>query len=536
MKEKIANLINEALLKSKINETAEIIVEVPASPENGDFSTNIALKIAKKYNTNPLDMAENIKTQIPLNKEIIKIEIRKPGFINFFVTKEYLIMNIDHVLQTKEEYGSSKIGQGKSINIEFVSANPTGILHLGNARGGSYGDSLARILKFSGFAVTKEYYINDAGNQINNLGLSIQARYFELCGIPSQMPKDGYFGEEVKIIAQGIYDQQKDKYVAKELDYFKELGTKEFLQKIIDVLKKFGIEYDVFTSEKDIYCRYPLAEIIKQLTTKGQTYEKDGAIWFKSSSYYDDKDRVLVKTDGSYTYVVPDIPYHMDKLNRGFNKVIDILGTDHHGYVSRLKSAIKAIGCDDQKVEIKLLQLVRLVANGEEVKMSKRTGNAVTLEELIDEVGINAARYYFVMRSLDSQMDFDLDLAKEKSNENPVYYVSYAYARICTILSSVEHENKATYETINEPEAYILLEKMYNFSEIVAEAAQKELPHLITNYVYDLANAFHAYYAKYRIISDDKAYTQDRLNMIKAIKITIYNALNLIGVVPPERM
>lgn len=536
MKNKIIDLISASIKLLGINPDSEIIIEIPALPENGDFSSNIALKLAKKIGENPLSLAEKIAKGIS-DSDIEKTEVKTPGFINFFVSKNYLKENISKILKEKEKYGSSEIGKGKSINIEFVSANPTGILHLGNARGGSYGDSLARILKFTGHKVIKEYYVNDAGNQITNLGLSIQARYFELCSIPSQMPEDGYFGQEIKEIASLIYNQNGDSYIKKDIEFYKDLGTKEFLNKIIAILRRFRIEYDIFTSEKSIYEKYPLENVLDTLTKNGATYEEDGAIWFKSSKYFDDKDRVLVKSDGNYTYMVPDIPYHMDKLDRGFTKVIDILGTDHHGYVSRLKGAIKAMGCDETKIDIKLLQLVKLVANGEEIKMSKRTGNAVTLEELIDEVGIDAARYYFVMRSLDTQMDFDLELAKKKSSENPVYYVSYAYARICTILKSYkEPEASSNYETISENEAYDLLGKLYNFNEVVNEAAIKELPHLITNYAYELAAAFHTYYSKYRIISDNKQDTLDRINIIKAVKITLENALNLIGVIPPEKM
>ena len=435
MKNKIESLIIKALEELNLELDGAIIIETPASSENGDFSTNVALKYAKSFGKKPLELAEELVSKIN-DESITKIEIKGPGFINFFVNKDYLIDNIDVVIKEGKDYGKSDIGAGKKINIEFVSANPTGILHLGNARGGSYGDSLARIMKFCGYDVTKEYYVNDAGNQINNLGLSIQARYFEVCGKESEMPQDGYYGPEIKKIAEDLYAEYKDTLIDKELDYFKELGTQKFLDKIVDVLTKFRIDYDCFTSEKSIYKKYPLEGIISKLKSAGATYEQDGALWFKSSEYYDDKDRVLVKADGNYTYMVPDIPYHMDKISRGYNKVIDILGTDHHGYVARLKGALKAIGCDDSIVDIKLLQLVRLVANGEEIKMSKRTGNAVTLNDLIDEVGVNAARYYFVMRSLDTQMDFDLELAKKSSAENPVYYVSYAYARICTILSN----------------------------------------------------------------------------------------------------
>lgn len=536
MKENLGNSIKEALVKLGISYEKDIKVEVPKNKENGDFSSNIALELCKELKKNPMEIAESLQNTIA-NKSVLKIEIARPGFLNFFVNRNYLIENINRVIELGENYGSSNIGNGKRVNIEFVSANPTGILHLGNARGGAYGDSLARILKFSGFDVTKEYYVNDAGNQITNLGLSIEARYKTLCGIETPIPENGYHGPEIGVIANQIYEQHKDSYLGKELEYYKELGTEILLNKIKDVLKEYGIDYDVFTSEKSIYQKYSLEDIINNMKKSGYIYEKDGAIWFKSSELYDTKDHVLVKADGSYTYLVPDIAYHIDKYKRGYDKIIDVLGTDHHGYVARLKGSIKASGYDDSKVDVKLLQLVRLVSDGKEIKMSKRTGNTVTLKELIDEVGVNATRYFFSCKSLDTQMDFDLDIVKKKSNENPVYYVSYAYARICTILNNYQNIPKVDeYKNINAEEALDLLEAVYNFEEVVKSAATKELPHLITNYVYNLANLFHTYYSKYRIINDDENILNENLNMIKAVKITLKNALNLIGVEPPEKM
>ena len=540
MKDKLIALITSYLNEKNITDIA-VDIEKPKIAENGDFSSNIALKLTKVIGKNPMEIASNIVSSFndDLLKEnsITKIEIKNPGFINFFVSKDYLVENINEVLKEKEKYGSSNIGKGKKYNIEFVSANPTGILHLGNARGGAYGDSLARILKFSGYDVTKEYYVNDAGNQINNLALSIQARYLEKCGIPSEMPEGGYFGKEIVAIAEKLYQENNDRLVNESLDYFKKLGTEELLQNIIDDLKTYRIEYDKFTSEKSITEEYSIPELLNNLKEKGYTYEKDGALWFKCSALLDDKDHVLQKEDGSYTYLVSDILYHYDKYKRGYDKMIDIFGTDHHGYVARLKSSIKALDNDEEKLEVKLLQLVRLIENGEVVKMSKRTGKSVTLKELIDEVGVNAARYFFSRYSLDTQMDFDLNEAKAKSNENPVYYVSYAYALICSILKNYPEEIKITkYKTLNNDSAYNVLEKVYAFREVVKNAALKELPHLITQYAYDLASEFHTFYSKNRIITDDEEVTKENINLIKAVKIALENALNLIGVIPPEKM
>ncbi len=535
MKEILIEEIKKVLKDLSIEEV-EVEVTKPAQEENGDFSTNVAMKLAKTLKKNPLVIAEELVGKIN-NDQIIKIEIKSPGFINFFVKKDYLLENINTVLEQKENYGSSNIGNGKKINIEFVSANPTGILHLGNARGGAYGDSLARILKFSGYDVTKEYYLNDSGVQIDNLGLSILARYKEICGIPFEMPENGYYGKEIVDIAQSIYDAYKDTYLDKPIGYFKELGTKEMVSHIIADLKEYRIEYDTFTSEKAIKEKYNINELLDTLKKNDYIYEKDGAIWFKCSEIFDDKDHVLIKEDGTMTYFVPDIAYHMDKVNRGFDKMIDVLGTDHHGYVARLKSSYKAVGNDPESLEVKLLQLVRLVENGEVVKMSKRTGKSVTLKELIDEVGVNAARYYFSKYSLDTQMDFDLNLAKSKSNENPVFYVSYAYARICSILKDQETLKKPEkYIAINDDTSYNVLEKVYEFPEVVENAALKELPHLITNYVYELASLFHLYYAKNRILTDNEEETLENINLIRCVKQTLFNALDLIGVIPPEQM
>lgn len=534
------NILIEEIKKvlNDLNVTEDISIEVtkPSLKENGDYSTNIAMKLAKVLHKNPLELADTIKEKIN-NENIINIEIKAPGFINFFVKKDYLLENINTVLEEKENYGRSNIGNGKKINIEFVSANPTGILHLGNARGGAYGDSLARIMKFCGYDVTKEYYLNDSGNQIDNLALSILARYQELCGIEAKMPENGYYGNEIKEIANKIYEEHQNGYLDKPIKYFKELGINEMVGHIMADLKDYRIEYDKVTSEKQIKEDYDIKDIINKLKENGYIYESDGATWFKCSSIFDDKDHVLIKEDGSMTYFVPDIAYHLDKYNRGFDKMIDILGTDHHGYVARLKSSVKALGNDAEKLEVKLLQLVRLVENGEVVKMSKRSGKSVTLKELIDEVGVNAARYYFSKYSLDTQMDFDLNLAKSKSNENPVFYVSYAYARICSILKDQETLKKIEkYIAINDDTSYNVLEKVYEFPEVVENAALKELPHLITNYVYELASLFHLYYAKNRILTDNEEETLENINLIRCVKQTLFNALDLIGVIPPEQM
>ncbi len=535
MKEKIAQLIKDILLSLNID-CNEISVEIPKNKDNGDYSTNIAMKLASTLHKNPMEIAKEVAEKIA-DKEINKVEVVAPGFINFYVEKDFLTDNINKVLSLKDSYGSSNIGQNQKINIEFVSANPTGILHMGNARGGAYGDSLARIMTFCGYDVTKEYYLNDAGVQITKLAKSIFSRYLDLCGIENTFPEDGYPGQEIKDIAKLIYDEHQNRLVDNDLEPFKKYGIDYLTKQIFKDLKEYRIEYDVITSEKSIYEKHPIKDVLDKINKNGYLYEKDGATWFKSSEIYDDKDHVFIKADGTYTYVVPDIPYHMDKIDRGYNKIIDVLGTDHHGYVARLKSAVKAVGYDDSKIEVKLLQLVRIVNNGEAMAMHKRSGNVVTLRDLINEVGVNAARYYFSKYSLDTQMDFDIGLAKSKSNDNPVYYVCYAYARICSILDKYKQIPKVEkYTCINEEAAYNVLACIYKFKEVCENASQKLMPHLVTNYVYELASLFHTYYEKCRVISEDEHKTMENLNLIKAVKITLYNALNLIGVIPDERM
>lgn len=535
MKDKIVSLIKCELNKMGIIKD-DVTVEIPKNKDNGDYSTNVAMQLAKILKKNPLEIANDLASKI--NDDcIINIVVANPGFINFYVSNDYLLDNINNVINLGKSYGSCHIGEGKKINIEFVSANPTGILHMGNARGGAYGDSLARIMKFCGYDVTKEYYLNDAGNQINKLAASIYSRYLTKCGIENEFPENGYPGKEIYDIANIIYEEHGDSLVNHSLDIFKEYGVEYLTKLIFKDLEEYRITYDVVTSEKSIYEKHPIKDVLNKIEANGYLYEKEGATWFKSSALLDDNDHVFIKADGSYTYVVPDIPYHMDKMDRGFIKVIDVLGTDHHGYVARLKSAIKAVGYDEEKISVKLLQLVRIVKNKEAVAMHKRSGNVITLKDLIDEVGVNAARYYFSKNSLDTQMDFDIELAKSKTNDNPVFYVCYAYARICSILKKYPKLQKIEkYECINEDAAYNVLACVYNFTDVVKSACNKEMPHIITNYVYELASLFHTYYEKCRIVSEDERKTMENLNLIKSIQITLYNALDLIGVVPDERM
>ena len=528
--DKISNL-------EPINEE-EIIVEIPSKKENGDFSTNIALTLTRKLHKSPMDIAQEIKNNISENDIIEEIKIANPGFINFYLKKDYLLNQINKILDEKRNYGRNNIGKGKKINIEFVSANPTGILHVGHARGATYGDSLARVMSFSGYDVTKEYYINDAGNQMNNLGISIKERYKELCGKDYSIPEDGYHGKEIITIAKSIYEEYQDTKLNEDIEYFKKYGLEKLLNQIKKDLDRYRVNYDVFTSEQSLYDKHLVDDTLNILKNNNYCYITENALWLKTSDYGDEKDRVLVKSDGNYTYLTPDISYHLDKINRGYDEIIDVLGADHHGYINRLKAAITMLGKDSNILDVKILQMVRLIKDGEELKLSKRTGKTITMMDLVDEIGVNATRYFFASRSLDTNMDFDIDLALKQSNENPVYYIEYANARICSILKNyhkkVEKHDK--YITLNSESAYIILNKLFNFEDVVISASLKKEPHLIANYVYDLASAFHSYYAKEKMITDDELATSERMNLIVAIQIVIQNALDLLGIIPREEM
>lgn len=541
LKEQIKEMINSALNELSIEFNLEsIVVEVPKKREQGDFSTNIAMQLTKVLKDNPRNIAEKIVEVLGKNTNEIKtIEIAGPGFINIYLNDEYVFSGISNVIKQGENYGSSSIGKKEKIDIEFVSANPTGILHLGTARGAAYGSNLANIMSFAGYDVTKEYYINDAGNQIINLGVSLKERYKGLCGLEENMPEDGYYGSEIIDIAKTIFDKYGNSKLDEDLEFFKKVAVDYLLNIIKTDLSNFGVTFDVWTSEKSIRAKGRIEESLKILDEKGLVYKKDDATWLKTTVYGDDKDRVLIKTDGSYTYLVPDIAYHLDKFDRGFDYLIDVFGADHHSYVSRLKASIEALGYDKDKLEVRLLQMVRLLRDGEIVKMSKRIGGNITISELVGEIGKDAARYFFATRSLDGQMDFDINLALKKSSENPFFYVGYANARICSILKDAKEKNIDICTDIKEAidiDSKALLLKVYEFTEVLVSAALKKEPHLITNYVYELASMFHNYYGKHKILTDDIKMSEKRLGLIKTVGITITNALRLIGVKAPEKM
>lgn len=537
IKQEVQEILKKSLTNLQIDYEKEIEVSIPKDKNHGDYSTNIALSLAKSLKDNPINIANKIKNNI--QSEIIsKIEVLSPGFINIFISDQYLLKSINTIIKENTNYGKSNLGQGKKVNIEFVSANPTGILHLGHGRGATYGDNLARIMTFTGYDVTKEYYVNDAGNQMNNLGISIKVRYQNLYNIDATLPEDGYHGQEIIDIAKKIKEEYQDTKLNEDIPFFKKYGLNILLDKIKKDLDIYRVNFDVFSSEQSLYDRGLVEKVITKLKNDNHCYIEDGALWLKTMDYGDEKNRVLIKSDGNYTYLLPDIAYHCDKIERGFDELIDVLGADHHGYIDRLKASLEMMGKDSGILDIKILQMVRLIKDNEELKLSKRTGKTVTLSEIIEEVGVNATRYLFSSKSLDTQLDFNIDLALKQNSENPVYYIEYANARICSILKKSKNiaTNIDQYQTLKSQYTYNILNKLNEFKDIVETSASKKAPHIIANYVYELASLFHTYYNQEKIVTEDIQYTSERINLLKAIQIVINNSLNLIGIIPREEM
>ncbi len=546
LKQEIKNAILKAGLAAE-EEIPVVILETPKEKSHGDYSTNMAMQLARIAKKAPRAIAEEIKAHLDVSEASIdKIDIAGPGFINFYMDNSYLTELVPAILEAGDEYGRSDAGKGEKIQVEFVSANPTGDLHLGHARGAAVGDSLCNILDKAGYEVSREYYINDAGNQINNLALSVEARYFQALGIDKPMPEDGYHGKDVIGIGKKLAEEHGDKYVHESeedrIAFFRRYGLEFELKKLKDVLEQFRVAFDVWYSETSLYENGKIDETLKVLREKGHLYEKEGATWFRSTDFGDDKDRVLIKNDGSYTYITPDIAYHLDKINRGFNKLINIWGADHHGYIPRMRAAIEALGFDPNRLEVEIIQLVNLFKDGERVKMSKRSGKAVTMTDLIEMVGLDAVRYFFAMRSGDTHLDFDLDLAVAESNDNPVYYAQYAHARICSILRSAEEKGisfntNIHFSSLSSEKSTDLLKKLGEFPQVIAEAADKRIPHRITNYIFDLASVFHSYYNAEKVLNEEQLdETKARLALVNATQITLKNALTLVGVSAPEKM
>lgn len=550
VQEELKAEVRAAVLKAGLAQAKEVpavVLETPKEKAHGDYSTNMAMQLARIAKKAPRAIAEEIIANFePAKASIEKIEIAGPGFINFYMNNAYLTDLIPAVLKEGENYGKTNAGDNEKVQVEFVSANPTGDLHLGHARGAAVGDSLCNVLEKAGYDVTREYYINDAGNQIHNLALSVEARYFQALGQDKEMPEDGYHGKDIIGIGQKLADEFGDKFAnmpeKERYEAFREYGLKYEMEKLKSDLANFRVPFDVWYSETSLYTNGKIDEALAALREKGHIYEEDGAVWFRSTAFGDDKDRVLVKNDGTYTYLTPDIAYHKDKFERGHEKVINIWGADHHGYIPRMKAAVEALGYNPANLEVEVIQLVHLYKNGEKMKMSKRTGKAVTMRELVEEVGLDAVRYFFAMRSGDTHMDFDLDLAVSESNENPVYYAQYAHARISSILRQGEEQGitinkEADLSLLGTEKEVDLLKKIGDFPQVVAEAAEKRIPHRIANYIQELSAAFHSFYNAEKVLDpDNQPLSEARLALVKAVQITLKNALQLIGVSAPEKM
>ena len=547
LKQQLKVAIDEAIKQAELvpeGQLPELKVEVPKDKSNGDFSTNAAMVLTKIARKNPRDIAAAIIENFDQAKAGVKeINIAGPGFINFTMDSKELANVIYKVLDQKENYGRSEANNEKVL-VEFVSANPTGDLHIGHARNAAVGATLSNILDFAGYDVTREYYINDAGNQINNLALSIEARYFEALGQDLNMPEDGYNCKDIKVIGESLakeHPEYKDLDQKERIAEFRNLGVELEMQKLKTDLEDFRIRFDNWFSETSLYESGEVDSAMDKMTENGYTYQADGATWLRTTDFKDDKDRVLVKKDGTFTYLMPDIAYHYDKVERGYDKLINLFGADHHGYINRLKASLGALGEDPDKLEIEIMQLVRLIENGEEVKMSKRTGKAVTLKDLIDMIGVDAARYFMVMRSTDTHFDFDLDLARSESSDNPVYYAQYAHARICSILRQAkeqgfEIDESQAVDVIENEQALELLKKVLEFPNIVKGAAAARATQRIPNYIHDLAASFHKFYNAEKVLGEDEEKTRAYILMIEAVRQTLENALGLIDVSAPESM
>lgn len=542
----IKNSVKEGLIN--IESIPEIEIEEPKEKQHGDLAINTAMIMAKQAKMSPKKIAEIIVSKMDTSNTFIeKIEVAGPGFINFFLNDKFLEETLKLVYKRGKDYGRVNIGKGKKVQVEFVSANPTGPMHMGNARGGALGDALASVLDYAGYDVTREFYINDAGNQIEKFGYSLEARYLQLLGIPAEVPEGGYHGEDIIDRAREFLEIYGDKYKDAPSEERRktlvEYGLKKNLEKIKEDLELYGIEYDVWFSEQSLYDSGEVYKVIEELKQKGYTYEKDGALWFKMTLFGAEKDDVLVRANGFPTYLASDIAYHKNKfITRGFDWVINVWGADHHGHIAPMKGAMQALGIDPDRLDVVLMQLVKLIEGGQVVKMSKRTGRMVTLRDLIDEVGKDAARFFFNMRSADSPIDFDLDLAKEQSNENPVFYVQYAHARICSIIRQLEEKVKienideVDLSLLKEEEEKDLIKKLAYFPEEITIAARTLTPHRITRYVLDVASLFHSFYNSHRVKGVEENLMEARFVLILAVKTVIKNALDILKITAPERM
>lgn len=546
LKEQLKTVIKQAVIDAKLtDEVPDIKIEIPKDTKNGDFSTNIAMVLTKIARRNPREIAEMISTHIDKSQaEIESIDIAGPGFINFKMKSSSLVSIIDKVLTEQKRYGRATQVYPKKILLEFVSANPTGDLTMAHGRHASFGDALANVLAAAGHDVTREYYVNDAGKQIENLALSIEARFYQALGEDKAIPEDGYHGRDVIALGEKLATEQAElREMSSEarIQKLRKIGVEYEMRKLRQDLEDFNVHFDNWTLETSLYEQNKVEEALELLNERGYTYESDGALWLNTTEFGDDKDRVLRKSDGSYTYLMPDIAYHFDKINRGYDQLINLFGADHHGYVGRLKASVAALGFNPEMLEIQIMQIVRLIKDGEEVRMSKRSGKSVTLRDLIDEVGVDASRYFLAMRGSDTHFDFDLTLAQSETSDNPVYYAQYAHARICSILrradeEGIELDTPVNLDVIDSESALHLLKTVAEFPDIIQAAANRRAPQRITNYTQELASDFHKFYNREKVMTDNIENTRAYLKLIAAVRVTLENALNLVGVNAPERM
>jgi arginyl-tRNA synthetase len=532
----LKNIIIRALATLGVQaEASTIVIEQSKDTKFGDYATNVALKFAKSLGKKPIELAQTLMQQFddPL---LSKVEIAGPGFINFFVQQTALTSIIKTILDAQTSYGRQAIGQGKKINIEFVSANPTGPMHIAHARAAALGDVIATLLTHVGYQVTREFYVNDAGGQIRNLALSIYARYRELQGETITLPEDGYFGKDIIDIAKEIFIKEGTRFQTFDEAYFKKVGIEKQLARIQSDLHSMGVQFDVYRSEQAVRDEGSIEATLKKLQPFMYTHE--GATYLKTTMFGDDKDRVIIKSDGQYTYFLPDIAYHLDKLKRQHDQLIDILGPDHHGYIARMKAALSMLGYGESTLEVLVMQLVTLVKDGEEVKMSKRSGVGVTLKELVEEVGADAARYFIAARSLHNPLEFDIDLAKTKSNLNPLYYAQYAHARLNSLLvSGADIGIDPTGTGLDAQEELDLLKHLRQFPHVVLQAAHAREPSLVAQYIQLLASYTHSFYTNRRVIDREQvARSSSRLALVKASQQVLANALAIFGIKAVDHM
>lgn len=549
--EAIENAVKSAIKNGDLPQAdiPKFIIEKPADKKNGDFSSNIAMAGARAFHGAPRMIAEAIVKNFSLDGGYIdRCEIAGPGFINFYLSDKYYSDVLKDIVASGDSYGRSNYGEGKRILVEFVSANPTGPMHIGNARGGAIGDCLASVLDAAGYDVQREFYVNDAGNQIEKFATSLEVRYLQECGKDVELPEDAYHGEDITVHARNFFSEVGNKYAECDSQERRDALVAYALPKNIAGLEadlgKYRIKYDKWFRESTLHNDGSVQKVIEALKEKGVTYEQDGALWFKASEFGNDKDIVLIRANGIPTYIVPDIAYHYNKLvTRGYDKAIDVLGADHHGYIPRMKAALTALRLDADRLDIVIMQMVRLVRNGETIKLSKRSGKAITLNTLLEEIPIDAARFFFNLREPNSHFDFDLELAAKQSSENPVYYVQYAHARICSIIKKAAEEgievvtpSAEALNRLNSDEERDLISHLAGLTDEIIGAAKNYDPAKITHYVIDLATLFHKFYNAHRVVSDDKELTEARLFLCTAVKNTIKNILVMLKVDVPEAM